>query len=247
MVEAAWAASRTATRPGARFRRLARRSGRGNEKKAAIAVAHTLISIAWAVMRYDGDYHEAGADYPDRRDARNRDHLIRHHRQTLARLGYQAAPAAGEYTGHYDGRRPRRLLQQNPPARRVVPPKRAVSAFCAGTISAARSTNTPGSREVTPFPAAAGGRRKELRVKNAAGCYRQRPRKGRLPSAGSGSDGHHERTSHDHRRHRARRVRAAVSSADTKPPGNAQFRPGENKRCPLAFGSQPCHGEPGLE
>jgi transposase len=89
MVEAAWAASRTATRPGARFRRLARRFGRGNEKKAAVAVAHTLISIAWAVMRYDGDYHEAGADYYDRRDARNRDHLVRHHQQALARLGYQ--------------------------------------------------------------------------------------------------------------------------------------------------------------
>jgi transposase len=35
MVEAAWATWRTATRPGARFRRLARRFGKGNEKKAA--------------------------------------------------------------------------------------------------------------------------------------------------------------------------------------------------------------------
>jgi hypothetical protein len=32
MVEAAWATARTRTRPGARFR--------GNEKKAALAVAH---------------------------------------------------------------------------------------------------------------------------------------------------------------------------------------------------------------
>jgi hypothetical protein len=55
MVESAWATWRTATRPGARFRRLARRFGRGNEKKAAVAVAHTLIGITWAVMRYDGD------------------------------------------------------------------------------------------------------------------------------------------------------------------------------------------------
>jgi len=89
MVEAAWTVSRTATRPGARFRRLARRFGRGNEKKAAVAVAHTLICIAWAVMRYDGDYAEAGADYYDRRDARNRDYLIRHYQQALTRLGYQ--------------------------------------------------------------------------------------------------------------------------------------------------------------
>jgi transposase len=89
MTESAWTVSRTATRPGARFRRLARRFGRGHEKKAAIAVAHTLISIAWAVMRYDGDYAEAGADYYDRRDARNHEHLVRHHQQALARLGYQ--------------------------------------------------------------------------------------------------------------------------------------------------------------
>jgi transposase len=89
MVESAWTAGRTATRPGARFRRLARRFGRGNEKKAAVAVGHTLICIAWAVMKYDSDYAEAGADYYDRRDARNHEHLVRHHQQALARLGYQ--------------------------------------------------------------------------------------------------------------------------------------------------------------
>jgi transposase len=89
MVEVAWSVSRTATRPGARFRRLARRFGRGNEKKAAVAVAHTLICIAWAVMKYDADYADAGAEYYDRRDQRNHDHLVRHHQQALARLGYQ--------------------------------------------------------------------------------------------------------------------------------------------------------------
>ena len=89
MVEAAWATWRTATRPGARFRRLARRFGKGNEKKAAIAVAHTLLSIAWAVMRYDSDYIDAGADYYERRDQRNREHLVRYHQNALARLGLQ--------------------------------------------------------------------------------------------------------------------------------------------------------------
>jgi transposase len=89
MVEAAWATARTATRPGARFRRLARRFGKGHEKKAAVAVAHTLLSIAWAVMRHDGDYIDAGTDYHERRDQRNREHLARHHQQALARLGYQ--------------------------------------------------------------------------------------------------------------------------------------------------------------
>ena len=89
MVEAAWATARSRTRPGARFRRLARRFGRGNEKKAAIAVAHTLISIAWAVMTRGEDYTEAGEDYYEQRDRRNREHLIRHHQQALARLGCQ--------------------------------------------------------------------------------------------------------------------------------------------------------------
>jgi transposase len=87
MIESAWTTARTRTRPGARFRRLARRSGRGNEKKAAVAVAHTLICIAWAVMTSDQDYAEAGEDYYEQRDQRNRDHLIRHHQQALARLG----------------------------------------------------------------------------------------------------------------------------------------------------------------
>jgi hypothetical protein len=37
----------------------------------------------------DADYAEAGADYHDRRDARNRDHLVRHYQHALTRLGYQ--------------------------------------------------------------------------------------------------------------------------------------------------------------
>ena len=62
---------------------------KGNEKKAAVAVAHTLLCIAWAVMKHGGDYTEAGADYYDRRDRRNHEHLVRHHQQALTRLGYQ--------------------------------------------------------------------------------------------------------------------------------------------------------------
>jgi len=89
MTESAWATARTRTRPGARFRRLARRFGKGHEKKAAIAVAHTLICIAWAVMARGQDYADAGEDYYDQRDQRNREHLIRHHQQALARLGCQ--------------------------------------------------------------------------------------------------------------------------------------------------------------
>ena len=91
MTEAAWATARTRTRPGARFRRLARRFGKDHEKKAATAVAHTLICIAWAVMAHGQDYADAGEDYYDQRDQRNREHLIRHHQQALARLGCQVS------------------------------------------------------------------------------------------------------------------------------------------------------------
>jgi len=93
MAESAWATWRTATRPGARFRRLARRFGKGNENKAAVAVAHTLLCIAWAVMKYDGGYADAGADYYERRDQRNREHLVRYHQHALARLGFQVTLA----------------------------------------------------------------------------------------------------------------------------------------------------------
>jgi transposase len=69
MAGGAWAVSRTASRPGARFRRLTYRFGRLNIKKAAVAVA--------------------GSDYYDQRDQRNHEHLVRHHQQALTRLGYQ--------------------------------------------------------------------------------------------------------------------------------------------------------------
>jgi transposase len=85
MIESAWTVGRTATRPGARFRRLARRFGRGNEKKAAFAVAHTLIRISWAVMAHHQDYADAGEQYYHQRDRRHREYLIRHHQQALTR------------------------------------------------------------------------------------------------------------------------------------------------------------------
>ncbi len=92
LVESAWSTARTRSRPSARFRRLARRVGRGNEKKAAVAVAHTLACIAWAIMKNDQDYAEAGEDCYERVDQRNRDHIVRHHQQALARLGYLVTP-----------------------------------------------------------------------------------------------------------------------------------------------------------
>ena len=88
MVEAAWAVSRTASRPGARFRRLAYRFGRPNVKKAAVAVAHTLLCVAWAIMKRDQDYAKAGADYYQQRDQRNHEHLAGTIKPKLLDLDY---------------------------------------------------------------------------------------------------------------------------------------------------------------
>jgi transposase len=67
LVEAGLAASRTRTRLGARFHRLHRRfGGRANKtagKKAAFAVAHTLIKVIWSVLSTGEPYTDLGQDY----------------------------------------------------------------------------------------------------------------------------------------------------------------------------------------
>jgi transposase len=67
LIEAALAASRTRTRIGARFHRLHRRfGGRANKtagKKAAFAVAHTLIKVIWTVLSTGQPYTDLGQDY----------------------------------------------------------------------------------------------------------------------------------------------------------------------------------------
>jgi transposase len=68
LTEAAWAASRTATYVGAQFRRMHRRFGKQGGGKAAIAVAHTLIVIAWHVLRDSTAYRDLGNDYFTRYD-----------------------------------------------------------------------------------------------------------------------------------------------------------------------------------
>jgi hypothetical protein len=111
------------TSPGARFRRLARRFGRSNGKKAAVVVGHTLICVAWAVMTWDEDYADAGEDYYEQRDHRNREHLIRHHKQhALARLGYQVTltgPGDGHPLPHAATTRSVSTCQQDSRHRRV--------------------------------------------------------------------------------------------------------------------------------
>ena len=88
LVEAAWAAARTNTYLGARFRRLHRRFGKKNGGKAAVAIAHNLLIIIWHVLHDGVEFYDLGPDYfqrPDTPAARHRkDQLIRE----LTALGY---------------------------------------------------------------------------------------------------------------------------------------------------------------
>ena len=91
LTQAAHAASKTkATYLAAQFRRLAARRGK---KRAAVAVAHTILIIAYTLLQRGTVYHELGADYFDQRN----DHsLQRQLVKRLERLGYTVTlePAA---------------------------------------------------------------------------------------------------------------------------------------------------------
>jgi hypothetical protein len=67
LTECAWAAARSrGTHLGAQFWRLARRIGK---KKAAVAVGHSILVIAWHLLTDDADYADLGGDYFVKRDA----------------------------------------------------------------------------------------------------------------------------------------------------------------------------------
>jgi transposase len=66
----------------AQYRRLVRRRG---DKKAIVAVAHSLLVIAYHVLRDGHSYRELGGDYFDHLNA---DRLTRYHTKRLAALGY---------------------------------------------------------------------------------------------------------------------------------------------------------------
>lgn len=85
LTECAWSAARARdTYLSAQFWRLARRIGK---KKAAIAVAHSILVICWHVLTEATDYTDLGADYFTRRATtqRHQDRLV----QQLQQLGYQ--------------------------------------------------------------------------------------------------------------------------------------------------------------
>jgi hypothetical protein len=55
-------------------------------KRAAMAVAHKVLIIAWHILRDGGVYRELGADYYDRR---NPEAAARRLKQRLEKLGFE--------------------------------------------------------------------------------------------------------------------------------------------------------------
>ncbi len=73
LIQAAWAAIRVRGRLQARYNRLVRRFGGDKnpaaKKKAITAIAHTLLKIAYQVLKTGIPYQELGADYYTRRES----------------------------------------------------------------------------------------------------------------------------------------------------------------------------------
>jgi transposase len=73
LVQAAWSAIRVRGRLQARYNRLVRRFGGeknpGAKKKAITAIAHTLLKIAYQVLKTGTPYQEPGADFYTRRES----------------------------------------------------------------------------------------------------------------------------------------------------------------------------------
>jgi transposase len=86
LVEAAHAAGRTKnTYLSAQYRRLASRRGK---KRAAVAVGHTILVIAYHLLERSCDYEELGGDYFDKRD---RQFVERRLVRRLEGLGYKVS------------------------------------------------------------------------------------------------------------------------------------------------------------
>jgi transposase len=83
MGEVAWASIRTkASYFHAQFRRISRRRGRN---KAAVAVAHSILTAVYHVLSTGKPYTELGVDYFDKLDATR---IERSHVRRLEQLGY---------------------------------------------------------------------------------------------------------------------------------------------------------------
>jgi transposase len=86
LVQSGWAAARTRDCfLAALFRRIAHRRGL---KKAAVAVAHRILTIAWSIIRNGSEYQERGGDHFDRLHP---ERTARKLLQRLERIGFEVA------------------------------------------------------------------------------------------------------------------------------------------------------------
>jgi hypothetical protein len=87
LVEAAHAASRSkGTYLSAQYARL---RGRRGPRKAAVAVGHSILVIAYHILERGRPYHELGDDYFDQR--RSKEAYTKRLVRQLERLGHQVA------------------------------------------------------------------------------------------------------------------------------------------------------------
>jgi len=83
LTQAAHAATRTHTYLAAQYRRLA---GRRGKKRAILAVAHSILVMAYHMLTRKEPYREAGADYFDQRKPET---TVKYLQKRLEALGYQ--------------------------------------------------------------------------------------------------------------------------------------------------------------
>jgi transposase len=84
LTECAWGASRAkGTYLQARYHRLASRRGK---KRATLALAHTILIMAYHIIKENCTYKELGGDFFDRL---NEQHLIKRLTSRIETLGYE--------------------------------------------------------------------------------------------------------------------------------------------------------------
>ena len=84
LLQAAWAATKVRGGYfGTQFRRIAKRRG---DKRAAIAVAHSILTVIYYVLTRAEPYQDLGRDYFDQRKPEQR---VRYLARRLAELGYE--------------------------------------------------------------------------------------------------------------------------------------------------------------
>jgi transposase len=94
LVQSAWAASHTKeTYLAAQFRRLVRTKG---QKRAMVAVGHSILVIAYHILKRHAGYKELGGDYFDRQST---EHLQRRLIRRLERLGVKSGSRADGSSG----------------------------------------------------------------------------------------------------------------------------------------------------